>query len=85
MLINSSISTILECRVTKKKQLNYFKTTLLGFSANLSITLLMSIAFVKTFSWLSRTRSLVLPSESLDFLAVFTLFIVLKDLSASQL
>ena len=84
MLINSSTSTILECRVTKK-QLNYFKTTLLGFSANLSITLPMSIAFIKTFSWLSRTRSLVLPSESLDLLAVFTLFIVLKDLSASQL
>ena len=66
MLINSSISTIY------KKQLNYFKTTLLGFSANLSITLPMSIAFVKTFSWLSRTRSLVLPSESLDLLAVST-------------
>ena len=39
-----------------KKQLNYFKTTLLGFSANLSITLPMSIAFVKTFSWLTRSE-----------------------------
>ena len=69
MLINSSISTIY--KKTVKLLQNHSSGLFCKFVYNFT-NVAMSIAFVKTFSWLSRTRSLVLPSESLDLLAVST-------------